>query len=483
MSVVWRAHDEVLGRAVAVKVLSRALVTDSGSRQRIRAEARAAAGLTHPNIAGVYDYGESGGARSAPYIVMELLTGGTLADLLEEEPLPIARVLRIGAEVAGALAAAHEQGIVHQDVKPANVMVSAAGAAKVVDFGVAAAIGELTDGDAVVFGTPAYVAPERLSGAPVVPATDAYGLGVLLYRMLSGYLPWPVETTTEMLSAHLTAEPDPLPPIDGLPTGVAEMCAACLAKEPTDRPALAEVAALLAAAGAPVTSASGPSGTGLSGAGPSGAGPSGVRPQGTRGPRRSGRRLVTAGAVVVVIAGAIVATALARPGGSQPPGAAVASEPGGGGGAVGEPTTASQPAPTAATSSPAAGVPAAAGPLPAAAADTVPPAGGRPVGGGQGGDPDPPAPGPGGQNPPPSPPEPRRRSASEFGNSVTVECVGAVATIVSASPAEGWSVTRLKPGPAEQVNVRFTSATIEPGRVSFKSRCRNGEPRINPDTD
>src|SRR5262245_13750976 len=273
MSVVWRARDEVLARDVAVKLLSTRYLTDWTSRQRIRAEAQAAAKLSHPNIAGVFDYGESEadpdpadrqpgqldrGLRSAapaggervPYIVMELLSGSTLAELLERGPLPVPKVLKIGAEVAAALAAAHEQDIVHRDVKPANVMVTTGGTAKVVDFGVAAVIGDLAEhsSNAVLFGTPAYVAPERLEGGPVVAGTDVYGLGVLLYRMLTGYMPWSAESTTQMLIAHMYVEPEPLPPLSGLPADVVDICQACLEKDPADRPGAAEVAAVLSAA-------------------------------------------------------------------------------------------------------------------------------------------------------------------------------------------------------------------------------------------
>ena len=252
MSVIWRARDEVLGRDVAVKVLSARFAADPSSRQRIRAEAQAVAKLSHPNVAGVFDYGEADLAdgERVPYIVMELVAGSTLTELLEDEPMPLHWVLRVGAEVAAALAAAHAHDIVHRDVKPANVMVTAGGMAKVVDFGVAAVIGDLSENDAVLFGTPAYVAPERLQGGPVATGTDMYGLGVLMYRMLAGHMPWPAESTTQMLVAHLHLDPDPLPPLTGLPGDVIDVIAECLAKDPADRPTAADVAAILTAAAA-----------------------------------------------------------------------------------------------------------------------------------------------------------------------------------------------------------------------------------------
>jgi eukaryotic-like serine/threonine-protein kinase len=476
MSVIWRARDEVLGRDVAVKVLSARLAGDPSSRQRIWAEAQAVARLAHPNIAGVFDCGESGFGASGervPYIVMELLTGSTLTELLEDRPMPLHWVLRVGAEVAAALAAAHRQGIVHRDVKPANVMVTAGGVAKVVDFGVAGVVGELGEADSVLFGTPAYVAPERLQGGPVAAGTDLYGFGVLMYRMLAGHMPWPAESTTEMLVAHLHLEPDPLPPLTGLPADVVEICAACLAKDPADRPAAADVAATLAAAAA----AHAPPAAGARTAGPPAGARrnSGVRP-GTAAPAagraRRRRQLATAGAALLVIATA-VAAASGGPGGTpsagSPPigatGGATATSPAVGGIGVADP-----PVGTAAP-------PPDAGPGGLAPNQVDPrPADPPPVtGGGTVQAPDP-------VTPTPDPPAAVERSASLAGNSVTVRCVGATATIIGATPAADWSISRIRPGPADQVNVKFESATVAPNRVTFKSRCHDGIPRINPDT-
>jgi serine/threonine-protein kinase len=480
MSVVWRAHDEVLDRMVAVKVLSSRLVADPASRRRIRAEAQAAARLTHPHIAGVYDYGESGGeggAEPAPYIVMELLSGPTLTEMLDAGPMTVPHVLRVCAEVATALADAHEQDIVHRDVKPANVMMTAKGAAKVVDFGVAAVIGDLGEQDAVLFGTPAYVAPERLEGGPVVTGTDVYGLGVLMYRMLAGYMPWPAETTTQMLIAHMYVEPDPLPPLTGLPADVIEVCQACLQKEPEDRPAAAEVAAVLTAAAATFPAYGGSPETAGAPSGADKTDPAGRPPSTVR------RRLAVAGAAAAVIAAAVILAAFVRPGGTPPAGSAPiaavdqagsvpGSSPGSGGSEAGG-TGGSSKDSTA--REPAAGAPdpAVAGAVDPRAADaptvvTTTTTGAGPAGG----------------NPPAgtTPPSPVERSASESGNTVTVRCVGAVATIIAAVPAEGWSVTRLNAGPAEQVNVKFESATVAPNRLTYKIRCNGGVPRINLDT-
>jgi eukaryotic-like serine/threonine-protein kinase len=238
MSVVWRAHDEVLGRPVAVKQLPDA--ADPASHRRIQAEARAAAVLSHPNIAAVYDFGHTAGG--APFVVMELIDGESLEDRLQRAggPLRVTEALRVAAQLASALAAVHARGLVHHDVKPANVMLTGGGV-KLVDFGVSAIAGEDTD---QLIGTPAYLAPERLRGIPPMPATDVYALGVVLHRMLTGELPWPVTTTEEMLHAHRRLAPAPLPADLDLPAGVADAVRRCLAKAPGNRPPATELATL-----------------------------------------------------------------------------------------------------------------------------------------------------------------------------------------------------------------------------------------------
>ncbi|MFF5078842.1 protein kinase [Actinoplanes sp. NPDC000266] len=256
MSVVWRGFDEVLGRQVAVKVLPPSTSADPAFRRRLRAEAQAAARLSHPNITNVYDYGEATtvDGEPVPYVVMELIDGESLAAVLARaRKLPWQHAVRITAEVAAALAAAHARGIVHRDVTPANVMLTPTGA-KVVDFGISALIGENDiDPDGSLLGTPAYLAPERLEGGQVSPATDVYAVGLLIYRTLIGQLPWDVGTTTALLRAHQYVEPDPLPPVEGLPAEVDALVGRCLEKRPADRPSSAELAQILAAlsAGAP----------------------------------------------------------------------------------------------------------------------------------------------------------------------------------------------------------------------------------------
>jgi serine/threonine-protein kinase len=248
MAVVWQAYDDVLARTVAVKVMAAHYADDPESRDRIRREARAAAGLSHPNIAQVYDYGEADvGGEIIPYIVMELIRGGTLQERLDDGPVLPLYAMRLCAEIAAALAAAHAEGLAHRDIKPANVMLASTGA-KVVDFGIAAAIRPSAPGDDdfEVLGTPAYLAPERLLHDAVEPASDVYALGVLLYRLLSGHSPWTNETTTEMLSAHIYLEPAPLLPMFEVPWHVTALCNRCLAKDPSERPSAREAAALLA---------------------------------------------------------------------------------------------------------------------------------------------------------------------------------------------------------------------------------------------
>ncbi|GAA2848790.1 hypothetical protein Acy02nite_01510 [Actinoplanes cyaneus] len=247
MGVVWRAHDHVLDRSVAVKLVAPEHAGDRHSRERIRHEARAAAALAHPNVAQVYDYGETDQhGRLLPYVVMELVPGGTLHRRMSAGPVAPAFAMRVCAEIAAALSAAHAEGLVHRDIKPGNVMLAPSGA-KVVDFGIAAAVDPAgaEEPDDELLGTPAYLAPERLVGSPVVPASDVYALGVVLYVLLSGHSPWTAENTRQMLTAHVYVEPATLPPLPGVPAHVVELCNRCLAKDPAARPGAQQVAAEL----------------------------------------------------------------------------------------------------------------------------------------------------------------------------------------------------------------------------------------------
>ncbi|MGW3607587.1 serine/threonine-protein kinase [Micromonospora sp. NPDC005161] len=251
MSEVWRAHDRVLDRPVAVKLISPGADGQHGPVERIQAEARSAARLVHPNVASVHDFGTSSSAlpgRQVPYIVMELAEGETLAAHLRAGPLDWRISVRVCAEVGAALAAAHANGIVHRDVKPANIMLTPSGV-KVLDFGIASPAGASDPTpEGIIVGTPAYLAPEQFDGAPATPAADMYALGVLLYYCLTGRLPYAADSTVELLGARRRRPAEPLPEIDGLPPEVAELCRSCLAEDPARRPTSLVAALLLAEA-------------------------------------------------------------------------------------------------------------------------------------------------------------------------------------------------------------------------------------------
>ncbi|NUS45924.1 MAG: serine/threonine protein kinase, partial [Mycobacteriaceae bacterium] len=246
MSTVWRARDERLGRVVAVKTLGRRLLADRTAQRRLAAEARTLARLSHPHIAVVHDYGVARVAGGVvPYLVMEVVDGTPLATVLAERDLGWPAAVGVCAQVASAVAAAHARGVVHRDISANNVLLADTGVT-VIDFGISGFVDQPADTE--TFGTPAYTAPERLDGAPVHPAADVYALGVLLYRCLTGRLPWPPTSLVGLLSAHRNRDPRPLPDIAGLPPQVADMCLACLEKDPAARPDAETVAEVLAAA-------------------------------------------------------------------------------------------------------------------------------------------------------------------------------------------------------------------------------------------
>jgi len=227
MAQIWQAADELLGRPVAIKL-------PTGPQVAWR-EARMAAKLSHPGIAAVHDYREAVRADGtvAPFVVMELLAGETVAARLVRETFSWQEAARVGAAVADALASAHKGGVVHRDIKPGNVMLTPTGV-KILDFGISATAGEPDDDDSgATFGTPAYVAPERMDGLPAEPATDVYGLGVLLFEMVTGQPPYPVETWEELEEAREKG-PGTLP--GTLPADFREVVERCLAEDPIDRP-------------------------------------------------------------------------------------------------------------------------------------------------------------------------------------------------------------------------------------------------------
>jgi serine/threonine-protein kinase len=213
---VRAADDTRLGREVAVKLLRPELADEPGARQRFEGEARAAAALAHPSIVQVFDVEVDDGR---PYLVMERLPGRTLADEISRGPMDPARVIDVGVQVLGALAAAHRAGIVHRDVKPGNVLLAADGTWKVADFGIAKSTESLdsltTPG--MVLCTPGYVAPERLDGEAATPASDLYSVGVLLFEALAGRRPFVADTP---IGVARLAQTEPPPRLDELRPGL-----------------------------------------------------------------------------------------------------------------------------------------------------------------------------------------------------------------------------------------------------------------------
>ena len=237
MGEVWRATDTVLDREVAVKLLKPEHADDAVFRSRFATEAQHAAGLHHPGIAQVYDYGTGdtvdGGHR--PYLVMEYVVGQPLSALLRPgQPMAPAAAADLLAGAGDALGAAHAQGIVHRDVKPANLLVTDDRRVKITDFGIARAA------DAValtrtgeVLGTPQYLSPEQAEGRPATPASDVYSLGAVAYECLAGRRPFVADTPVATALAHLREPVPALPPT--VPSALAAVVHRALAKDPADR--------------------------------------------------------------------------------------------------------------------------------------------------------------------------------------------------------------------------------------------------------
>ncbi|HEV2888916.1 MAG TPA: protein kinase [Frankiaceae bacterium] len=232
MGEVWQARDELLDRDVAVKLLKREYSDDEDFVARFRAEARHTAGLAHPAIAGVFDYGEGEGTS---YLVMELVPGEPLSALLAREGrLTPGRTLDIVIQAARGLDAAHQGGVIHRDVKPGNILVCPDGTVKVTDFGIARAADAvpLTQ-TGMVLGTAHYLSPEQGNGREVTPASDVYSLGVVTYECLAGHRPFDADTPVGIAMAHLYEDPPALP-VD-VPEEVSDLVAQAMAKEPDDR--------------------------------------------------------------------------------------------------------------------------------------------------------------------------------------------------------------------------------------------------------
>jgi serine/threonine-protein kinase len=235
MGAVYAATDERLSRRVAVKLLREELAEQPRFVERFRREAQAVAALSHPSIANVYDYGED---DSHYYIVMELLGGRDLSRILPEEaPLDPQRAGDIAAQTCDALAAAHAAGVVHRDVKPGNIMVDDNDRVKVTDFGIARAAGQSTlTGTGSVIGTAQYLSPEQASGARVGPQSDLYSLGIVLYEMLTGAVPFTGDTPIGVAMRHVAEEvPPPSSVNPDVPAALDDVVAKATAKEPSDR--------------------------------------------------------------------------------------------------------------------------------------------------------------------------------------------------------------------------------------------------------
>jgi serine/threonine-protein kinase len=209
MGEVFAAHDLRLDREVALKLLRADLADQDGMRERVVAEARLAARLTHPHVVGVLDTGEQDGR---PFVVMERLSGRTLRDELTDGPLPEERARDVGLQVLRALAAAHGLGIVHRDVKPGNILDAGVGTWKVADFGIAKWVhaDETLTGTGELLGSPSYIAPERIEGEQAGPASDLYAVGVLLYEAVSGRKPFEGDDPLALATAIREGDHEPI---------------------------------------------------------------------------------------------------------------------------------------------------------------------------------------------------------------------------------------------------------------------------------
>ncbi|TMJ95449.1 MAG: serine/threonine protein kinase [Actinobacteria bacterium] len=312
MSEVWLATDRQLDRPVAVKL--HALHADP---ERFAREARAAAALSHENVGAIYDFGETEDGR--PFLVLEYLPGGTLEERLPQgEPQPDDETHRIARELAAGLAHAHEQGVVHRDLKPSNVLFDAEGRVKLADFGIARAAGQATLTEAgTVLGTAAYISPEQAAGDPVGPASDVYSFAVILFRMLTGRLPFEGEHPLELAVKH---RDEPAPDTRSLrpdaPVELATLAAAALAKDPRARPP--DGSALVRALDEPPTIVLPPTTDAATPATAATAALAPSRPPGMRRRVNRARLMAILGALALLGAGLAVAFLTVGGGGSSP---------------------------------------------------------------------------------------------------------------------------------------------------------------------
>ena len=257
MATVYRAADPAGGPEVAVKLMSGELALDEQFHKRFRREADVLRRLQHPGIVGVLDIGEHDGR---PYLVMPYLSGGTLADRLERGPLPPAEIAALLPPLAAALDHAHRHGVIHRDVKPSNVLFDAAGRPLLTDFGIVKVLGEMQTltRQSVLLGTPGYISPEQLSGLEKLDGrSDVYALGVVVFEMLTGRLPFAADHPMAVALQQLSATPPRLRKIDpALAAGWQPVIDKALAKKRDDRyPTAAHLAAAVVAVAAPPATA------------------------------------------------------------------------------------------------------------------------------------------------------------------------------------------------------------------------------------
>jgi serine/threonine-protein kinase len=238
---VARAHDSMIGRQVAIKLFSKELAKGEG-RLRFLQEARVVGQLSHPSIITLHDMGIDE-ATQTPYLVMEFLEGQPLDRILERGSLPFPRACSLVAEVACALAAAHRKGVIHGDVKPANVLITDDGRVKLMDFGMAR-LASHDSGASPLLGTPAYWCPEQILGKPQDARSDLFSLGVVLYEIVTGKRPFDAESLQAICGRVLSSTPLPASHANpSLPAGFDPIVARCLAKDPAARYASAEALA------------------------------------------------------------------------------------------------------------------------------------------------------------------------------------------------------------------------------------------------
>lgn len=236
MSVIYKAVDRILGRTVAIKILRPSLTTDPAFLEKFRQEARSIANLSHPNIVTVYDVGSD---QQTHYIVMEMIDGLDLKKIIKASaPLPVERVVDLSIQIAAGLGFAHRSGIVHADVKPQNILVTGNDVVKVTDFGIAQALTDTQPQQRVdvVWGSPHYFAPEQARGEPPTPAADVYAIGIVMFEMLTGRLPYSGSSQQELAMAHIK---DRIPMVTEfnptVPESLAKIVYKLMSKEPAGR--------------------------------------------------------------------------------------------------------------------------------------------------------------------------------------------------------------------------------------------------------